>query len=701
MASRPGRCSVIANKLLQTVVASDGPFDPSQLPGLTRWYSQSDIVNSGTSITQINDKSGGGNHATQATPTKRPAFVTNLGSGFNTISFDGIDDIVTFAAMTLTGDFTVYWVGYMRESDGAAGGFFGESASLAPLNYALNTYLQGTYWYVSGGDIVQGNNGLVNSGSFYTIVVRRTGAVITAEVNGVNNSTQPRNANPTIGEIGYAHSGYAKIDMCEFLVYTQYHSNANRDLFIDWVNTNYPDPYYEKISLLLNMDGTNGSTTFVDSGPNALTVTAVGDAHIATDATFETAGSFDGTGDYLSTPYNAVFNFGSGEFTFEAWIKPTASSGIRGIYATSGGGGGVPKFAIHLNGLTPSIHYNGLTNGSNIYTAATAAVTAGAWNHIAFTRSGTTWKWFINGVQSGSGTNSTVITFTNQSTYAAYGGESYFAPFLGLVGPMRVHKGIALTTFNLTPGKFPGLYNAYTTLPVSGAALWLDASQQNSLFTDAGVTPVNTNGQQIYQWNDLSGNNRHAVQATSANRPTWNAPSSGQHGFGTVGFNGTSQWLANTMPSLAAGYTIYAVLKNGGALAGHNPFCTANAGTLNSIATIYTDGTQIGLSQYGASVLQAASNGSVIGFVGKYDGTHTTGNYFIRNSQASTDAIGTMTQAAGTPAAGTANIGRSTDGTQYFSTPIMELIVFASYRSSADDAEIKAYFTDKWGINWS
>ena len=42
------------------------------------------------------------------------------------------------------------------------------------------------------------------------------------------------------------------------------------------------DPYYSAVSLLLPMDGTNGSTTFTDSGPNAIAVTAVGNAQVST-----------------------------------------------------------------------------------------------------------------------------------------------------------------------------------------------------------------------------------------------------------------------------------------------------------------------------------------------------------------------------------------------------------------------------------
>ena len=60
-----------------------------------------------------------------------------------------------------------------------------------------------------------------------------------------------------------------------------------------------PDPDFANVSLLLHGDGTNGSTTIVDSSSSSKTVTAVGDAQIST-AQSKFGGSsiyFDGTGD--------------------------------------------------------------------------------------------------------------------------------------------------------------------------------------------------------------------------------------------------------------------------------------------------------------------------------------------------------------------------------------------------------------------
>jgi hypothetical protein len=76
------------------------------------------------------------------------------------------------------------------------------------------------------------------------------------------------------------------------------------------------------------MDGADNSTTFTDSSPTAHTVTRSGDAKISTtQSQFGGASAyFDGTGDYLTVANSEAFNFGSGDFTIDCWIRPAAVS---------------------------------------------------------------------------------------------------------------------------------------------------------------------------------------------------------------------------------------------------------------------------------------------------------------------------------------------------------------------------------------
>ena len=81
------------------------------------------------------------------------------------------------------------------------------------------------------------------------------------------------------------------------------------------------DPYYSAVSLLLPMDGTNGSTTFTDSGPNALTVTPTSATISTTQSKYGASGYFNGTSAYLTAASSAI-TLGTSDFTIEFWVYP-------------------------------------------------------------------------------------------------------------------------------------------------------------------------------------------------------------------------------------------------------------------------------------------------------------------------------------------------------------------------------------------
>ena len=85
--------------------------------------------------------------------------------------------------------------------------------------------------------------------------------------------------------------------------------------------------------LLLHCDGTDGATTFTDSSDTSHTVTANGNAQIDTDQSKfgGASGLFDGTGDYLSIPDSADWDFGTGDWTIDFLIRFNAITGRHGI----------------------------------------------------------------------------------------------------------------------------------------------------------------------------------------------------------------------------------------------------------------------------------------------------------------------------------------------------------------------------------
>ena len=92
----------------------------------------------------------------------------------------------------------------------------------------------------------------------------------------------------------------------------------------NWIQQNQnQDPFANNVVLFLKGNGANGSTNIIDSSPNPKTISVFGDTQIST-AQSKYGGSsivFDGVGDYLEVTPLTAFNFGTGDFTIESWIR--------------------------------------------------------------------------------------------------------------------------------------------------------------------------------------------------------------------------------------------------------------------------------------------------------------------------------------------------------------------------------------------
>lgn len=203
------------------------------------------------------------------------------------------------------------------------------------------------------------------------------------------------------------------------------------------------DPNFANVSLLLHMDGSNGSTTFTDSSSNALTVTASGNAQISTSQSKfgGASGLFDGTGDYLSLSAASALGMGSGDFTIEYFVRFTASG--TQVHLDQRGSG----TALYIYSVGTTLYFADSTADR---ITGTSALTANTWQHIAVSKSGSSTKLFVDGTQVGS-------TYTDSTDYGAskplYIATYYqtSAVFLnGNMDEMRITKGVARYTANFT-----------------------------------------------------------------------------------------------------------------------------------------------------------------------------------------------------------------------------------------------------------
>lgn len=222
------------------------------------------------------------------------------------------------------------------------------------------------------------------------------------------------------------------------------------------------DPNFANVSLLLHMDGTNGSTTFTDSSPNNFTVTPFNQAQISTaQSKFGGAsGLFDGASDYLTVPDDVDFAFGTGDFTIELWARFTvANSGINYSLVAQGTAGFTSNagffFLRHSSNNLRFIFTDDGTGASGFKICDTPfSPTVNVWYHLAVTRSGTSIRLFIDGVLSNTLTSSAAI-FNSTRAVSIAADEVGANGFSGYMDDLRITKGVARYTANFTPPTAP------------------------------------------------------------------------------------------------------------------------------------------------------------------------------------------------------------------------------------------------------
>ena len=205
------------------------------------------------------------------------------------------------------------------------------------------------------------------------------------------------------------------------------------------------DVHLANVVALLHMNGSNGSTTCTDSANTPKTYTAVASAQISTaQSKFGGASAlFDGNADSFTTPNSADFNFGTGDFTVEGWLRPASTGTQRAVIGT---------YQDASNGwliqvLTDKLVCNLSGDGADL--TGTTSLAANTWYHFAVSRSGTDARLFINGTIEASATDSTNITSTATLNVAGFPGFAANC-FHGYLDDIRITKGVARYTANFT-----------------------------------------------------------------------------------------------------------------------------------------------------------------------------------------------------------------------------------------------------------
>lgn len=237
----------------------------------------------------------------------------------------------------------------------------------------------------------------------------------------------------------------------------------------------------------------------IDNSPSSLTLTAFGSPTTSDVQTTFYSGLFGGGTQYLSTPSDAAFTFGTGNFTIEAWVYRTGTNPVNSTFSLSlfdfrttepqtainigfdgGNAGFANKMYVYVNGAYPAV--------------STTSIALNTWYHVAFVRSGGTAYLYINGAMEASysiSSNFTTSTCFIGARFAALTGD--YRTWQGQISNVRIIKGTAVypsTGFIPSTNQLKVVSNT-SLLALQTETVTKDSSNNNFTITNGGsVTSV-------------------------------------------------------------------------------------------------------------------------------------------------------------------------------------------------------------------
>lgn len=227
------------------------------------------------------------------------------------------------------------------------------------------------------------------------------------------------------------------------------------------LNPQFTQSLYDSYTkCLLHFDGPDGAV--VSNDTTGKTVTFVGNAQIDT-AQSKFGGSsllLDGTGDAVYLADSADWDYGTGNFTVDFWLRPSSLADGTYLYAhlKAAGGESQDTFVFYADGSGYFRWVDAAATQTARYNFPAGVIVANEWHHYELVRNGTTMLLFKDGV-SVSWTEATAIGSSacpNGDGIYAIGNAYYNSSWIGTgyaghIDEFRISKGIARHTSNFTP----------------------------------------------------------------------------------------------------------------------------------------------------------------------------------------------------------------------------------------------------------
>ena len=404
-----------------------------------------------------------------------------------------------------------------------------------------------------------------------------TGATGTAGVNGATGATGTAGSNGATGATGTAGSNGA--------------TGATGTIGSTGATGPVAGSNTQVIFNDANAAGASANLTF-NKSTNALTLTN-GNLYTPTNNTGIVGGTIGygaaytgvfGSGNNLTFPANAAFNYGTGDFTIESWdYWSSAKTGNETIYE----GIGAQRLIFGISSTGVRLYINGEFGQTYSFSINT-------WYHIAVVRSGATITIYVNGTSIGTTNNTANFIFSEHHIGVNYDGAE---PYTGRISNFRIVKGVAVYT-----GNFATPTSGFTATQSAGINISAITGAQTSILTLQNSTIIDnstygftiTNNGSVYTttasvpfasstvqglfvydgttWQSTSiqttglivpvgnlsvsgGSSGYVLSTNGANTLSWIAPSSGATGATGIGATGATGVTGATGTNGATGAT--------------------------------------------------------------------------------------------------------------------------------------------------
>ena len=334
------------------------------------------------------------------------------------------------------------------------------------------------------------------------------------------------------------------------------------------------------------------SNRFKDSSSNTRAITRNGDAKIQAFSPFPPtaaysptlhggSATFDGVGDTLTSAVNSAAFALSGDYTVEFWAysNSTGSSGAGCAYKLSGVTGTYYHLIRH-NGSIWECYYKNAVKFANY-----SSEVLNTWVHHCIIRSGSSTKWYVNGTQRGSVTDSTSLAADRVIL-----GEHATLMYDGSISNFRFVNGtaeydISGSTISIPTAPVTATANTKLLLNFTNAGI-IDATTKNNFLIEGQVSVSTTApkfGTGSIYFGSTAQNNKlfGSYRTETGNFGTQDFTI--EYWFKSVAGRGTGDylgWLTDT--TNASGN--WGIINNGTTLFWQSQYASANTTSVNSSA---------------------------------------------------------------------------------------------------------------------